>query len=617
MIARPDMNEDRSTDCRVDPAPRRLPDKPSAVEATKAASNYLRGGIKHSLDDPCATRFEEKDEALLKFHGMYQQYDRDARAESTSQSKDDRIYSLMVRCRIPAGILTAEQYLAIDALARSYGHDAMRLTARQSIQFHGVLKGDVRSLLRGLNSTLVSTLAACGDVNRNVMCCPAIDADPARRAAQQTAHDIAMAVAPRTSAYHDIWLNGERIGGDHPWLSNGHNGTQHNEGEYEVEPIYGKLYLPRKFKMGISLPGDNCIDVYTQDCGFIAIIDQRSREITSYNLVVGGGLGMTHRKQDTFARLGSLVGSFRPEHAVEAARIVIEIFRDFGDREDRRHARLKYVIEEFGTEWFIREFDKRASFALEAPRRATAEGHNDHLGWHDQGDGLWSYGVFIENGRLRDGDGLQWLSAIRDAVDRFRPGVRITPHQNLLLTNVRDDQREPLINALRDSGMKLVDDITRARRHSMACPALPTCGLALADAERALPSVIDELEALFEELGIDDADIGIRMTGCPNGCARPYTADIAFVGRSPGVYDVYCGGRLAGDRLVDLLAEKVGQEEIVDVLRPILVSYRDERLHGEGFGDYWQRLVGHDQPRTILTGAKDLCQPTLRGEPMG
>ena len=617
MIARPDMNEDRSPADRLEPAPRRHPEKPSAVEVTKAASDYLRGGIKQSLDDPCATRFEEKDEALLKFHGMYQQYDRDARAASTSQSKDDRIYSLMVRCRIPSGILTAEQYLTIDALARSYGHNTMRLTARQSIQFHGVLKGDVQSLLRGLNDTLVSTLAACGDVNRNVMCCPAIDSDPARRAAQQTAHDIAMAVAPQTAAYHDIWLNGERMKDDHPWLSNGEAGPARDPGEFEVEPLYGKLYLPRKFKMGIALPGDNCIDVYTQDCGFIAIVDPSTRNISSYNLLVGGGLGMTHRKQDTFARLASLVGSFRPEHAVETARIVIEIFRDFGDREDRRHARLKYVIEELGTDWFIHEFDKRASFALEAPRRMVAEGHRDHLGWSDQGEGLWSYGVFIENGRLRDDDATRSLTAIREVVEQFQPGVRITPHQNLLLTNLRDDQREPLVGMLRSRGLKLVDDVTRARRHSMACPALPTCGLALADAERALPTVIDELEALFAELGIDDADIGIRMTGCPNGCARPYTADIAFVGRSPGAYDVYCGGRLTGDRLVDLLAEKVDQNEIVDVLRPILASYRDERLRGEGFGDYWQRLAGHERPRTVLTGAKDLCQPTLRGEPMG
>jgi len=601
------------------PAPRRRPADPSKVERAKDASNYLRGGIRETLDNPDASRFEEKDEALLKFHGLYQQYDRDARAEG-HQAKGEREYSCMVRCRIPGGVLTPEQYLVIDQLGLTIGQGSLRLTTRQSIQFHGVLKGDVRPLIRALNDTLVSTLAACGDVMRNVMCCPLIDGDPARRAVQQAALDIALALAPRTTSYHDIWLSGEKLKPHEPMHSNGHPGHAELEAskeEYEVEPWYGKLYLPRKFKMGIALPDDNCIDVYTQDCGLIAVLDERTREVVGYNLLVGGGLGMTHRKADTFARLASTVGFIEPHEAIEAIRTVVEIFRDHGDREERRHARLKYVIEAYGEAWFIDEFNRRASFALRPPVELPPLGYEDHLGWTEQGDGLWTYGLFIENGRLRDQAEARKLSGVRAVVERLRPGVRITPHQNILFTHVAPDHRADLLAILRAHDVPLNEDVSRVRLNAMACPALPTCGLALSDAERALPDILSDLEPLLDELGLAEEDIGIRMTGCPNGCARPYTADIGFVGRSPGVYDVYCGGRLAGDRLVDLLGEKVKQEQITALLRPVLEAWRDERRRGEGFGDFWQRRSGRHRPRTILTGAKDLYNPTLHGEPMG
>jgi sulfite reductase (ferredoxin) len=601
------------------PAPRRRPAEPSKVEAAKEASRYLRGGIRETLDNPVATRFEEKDEAILKFHGLYQQYDRDARAEG-HQGKNEREYSCMVRCRIPSGILTPEQYLVIDQLGQTLGQGSLRLTTRQAIQFHGVLKGEVRPLIRALNDTLVSTLAACGDVMRNVMCCPLIDGDPARRAVQQAALDIALALAPRTTAYHDIWLAGERLKPGDPTLTNGcasHAVLEASRDEFEVEPWYGKLYLPRKFKMGIALPDDNCIDVYTQDCGLIAVLNEKTREVVGYNLLVGGGLGMTHRKADTFARLASTVGFIEPHLAIEAVRTVIEIFRDHGDREERRHARLKYVIEAYGVDWFIDEFNRRASHALQPPAELPPLGYEDHLGWTDQGDGLWTYGLFIENGRLRDVGPARKLAGVRAAVEQLRPGVRLTPHQNILFTHVAPHRRGELLDILRAHGVPLNEEVSRVRLNAMACPALPTCGLALSDAERSLPEIIDAIEPLLEELGLAEDDIGIRMTGCPNGCARPYTADIGFVGRSPGVYDVYCGGRLAGDRLVDLLGEKVKQEDVIALLRPVLTAWRDERLRGEGFGDYWQRRSGRPSPRTLLTGAKDLYNPTLHGEPMG
>jgi sulfite reductase (ferredoxin) len=602
------------------PAQRRLPENPSKVEHQKADSNYLRGSIEETLKDHEASEFKDEDLNLLKVHGIYQQYDRDHRVP-----KSQREHTLMVRARIPGGILSAEQYLNMDQLAREYGGDRMRLTTRQSIQYHGVVKGDIRVLLRGLNAKLVSTLAACGDVMRNVMCCPAIANDPARQRLQEIAHDIAISLAPQSTAYHDIWLDGERIEQGHQLLNGtaGQNGcaaknrsTEHSD-EFEVEPLYGKLYLPRKFKMGIALQDDNCIDAYTQDCALIAIVDEETRNVKCLNLLVGGGLGMTHRKKDTFARLATVIGSIDPEHAVDAVRIVIEIFRDFGNREDRRHARLKYTIEEFGLDWFIDEFKRRANFDLRPPIRHAVIGYKDHLGWQEQGDGLWSFGLFIENGRLRDTDGENRISAVREVVERLRPGVRITPQQNLLFTHIAPDDRDTLIQILREHSVPLNEDVTRVRRNSMACPALPTCGLALADAERALPDVISSIEPIFDELGITEEDIGVRMTGCPNGCARPYNADIAFVGRSPGVYDVYCGGRLAGDRLVDVIGEKINQDEIPELLRPILEQYAEEREPGEGLGDWWQRISGRTEPKTLLTGAKDIYNPTLRGEPMG
>jgi len=604
------------------PAPRRLPEKPSKVEHEKAQGHYLRGAIQETLGDPGAEAFSDDDLNLLKAHGIYQQYDRDNRVP-----KSQRKHTLMVRARIPSGILTADQYLNIDQLARDYGTEKLRLTTRQSVQYHWVVKGDIRQLIRGLNEKLVSTLAACGDVMRNVMCCPAIADDPARQRLQEIAEQIAMTLAPQTSAYHDIWLDGEKLDHDSPLIQDGHtNGADANEDpagrdaerdEFEVEPWYGKLYLPRKFKVGIALQDDNCIDVYTQDCALVAIIDDETRELKCFNLLVGGGLGMTHRKKDTFARLASVVGSLRPEHAVETVRTVIEIFRDYGNREDRRHARLKYTIEEFGLDWFIDEFNRRSNFKLDPPIKHAVIQYRDHLGWEEQGDGLWSYGLFIENGRLRDADGENKLTGVREVVERLRPGVRLTPQQNLIFTHVAPDDRETVIRILKDHGVPLNEDVTKLRRNSMACPALPTCGLALSDAERALPDILSDLEPIFDEFGIAEEEIAIRMTGCPNGCARPYNADIAFVGRSPGVYDVYCGGRLAGDRLVDVIGEKIKQEEIPGLLRPILEQYANERHPGEGLGDWWQRLSGRDEPKTLLTGAKDIYNPTLRGEAMG
>ncbi len=612
------MSDNGQHEAEQRPTPRRLPPKPSKVEEHKLHSDYLRGGLGQTLDNPEARKFDDEDLSVLKFHGIYQQYDRDERAASRGTGgleKAEREYTLMVRARIPGGILKPDQYLVLDDLSRRLAHGSIRLTTRQSIQYHGVVLGDARNLIRGMNEALISTLAACGDVMRNVMCCPAIDTDPARRTVQRHAEEIALALAPKTTAYHDIWLNGEKLKPGDPMLSDAD--ARAKADEFEVEPWYGKVYLPRKFKVAIAMQDDNCVDVFTNDCGFIAVIDHGTRDVKAYNLLAGGGLGMTHRKADTFARLGSFIGAIDPERIVEATRIVIEIYRDYGDREDRRHARLKYAVEEFGVDWFREEFRRRASFPLHTPIDTGPIGYQDHVGWTDQGDGLLTYGLWVENGRLRDDDESRKLSGVRAVVDELRCGVRITAGQNMLLTHIEPGKKARLIEVLRDHGVPLVDDVSKLRRNAMACPALPTCGLALGEAERTMPGLLDSLEGLLDELGLSDAEISVRMTGCPNGCARPYTPDIGLVGRAPGVYDIYCGGRLAGDRLVDLLAEKANEADILAVLRPVLEAFRDERNAGESLGDFWHRKSGRREPRRLLTGAKDLYNPTLRGEPIG
>jgi sulfite reductase (ferredoxin) len=596
-------------DKREQPAPRRHPERPSKAERQKEQSAFLRGAIAEGLADAASDRFDDTDLGVLKFHGIYQYYDRDARAQR-KQSRADREYACMIRARVPGGVLTADQWLRLDALARLHGQGSLRLTTRQGLQYHGVLKGDLRTIIRSMNRALVTTLSACGDVARNVMCCPAVTGDPGRRAVHRAAQEIAAALVPRTRAYHEIWLDGERLRPDDPLLADGET----EPGEFEVEPTYGRLYLPRKFKVGIALCDDNCIDVYTQDCGLVAAVDPVSRELLGYNVLAGGGLGMTHRKADTFARLGTLLGSIRPAQAVATVRAFVEIFRDYGNREDRRHARLKYAIEEFGVDWFIGELERRADLTLGPAFELPPLEHQDHLGFTGQGDGTFSYGMFLEHGRVRNDGPCRVLDAVRAIVDELRPGLRITPHQNLLFTDLPAARRHRVEEILGLFGVPTNDQVSVVRRHSMACPALPTCGLALADAERTLPGIVDRLEPLLEDLGLDREAISVRMTGCPNGCARPYTADIAFTGRGPGLYDVHVGGRLAGDRLVDLLAERVGEQDVVAVLRPVLAAWGRGRLPNEGFGDWWQRMTGRTEPRTLVTGAEAAVGITVDGE---
>lgn len=568
--------------------------KESKVEAAKRQSNQLRGTIHDTLVSD-AVCFDHDDIQALKFHGVYQQDDRDHREGR------DKNYMFMIRTKMPGGRMSAEQYLAMDDLARRYTwNNSLRITTRQAFQFHGIIKKELRQTIAEMNAALVSTLAACGDVERNVMASPAPIDDPAHNLARQLADEVAAKLAPATGAYHEIWIDGEKQ-------------VRHDAPIDQEEPFYGETYLPRKFKTGVALPQDNSIDVFTQDCGLVPVI--RDGRVERVNVLVGGGLGMTHRKADTFARLGSPLGSVEAEHAAEAVKIVASIFRDHGNRADRRHARLKYLIEEWGMEQFRAAFVERADFPLHDWIDTGPMELRDYLGRHEQGGGRHFYGVWVENGRVIDTPPSRLKSAFRRIAEQLSPTVILTPNQSILFADLSGEQVDQLEAILAEHKVETVDRLKAVRRYAMACVALPTCGLALAESERTFPAVVEDIEKALDKLGLADEPITMRMTGCPNGCARPYTADIAFVGRKPEVYDVYVGGRLAGDRLAVLYAEQVKQSEIVAKLDPLFEAWARDRQPDETLGDFFDRVYTDGRPRTILTGSKeDQAYLTVAGQ---
>ena len=558
--------------------------KDSKVEEAKRGSRHLRGTIAEALRADVA-HFEGDDVTLLKFHGTYQQDDRDARRRRDEGAT--KAFSFMVRVALPGGALDADQYLALEEVADRWANGTLRVTTRQGFQFHGVLKGGLKETVAEVNRRLMTTLAACGDVSRNVMGCPAPVADEAHAAVRAAAEGIAERLRPASRAYHEIWLDGER----------------QVSTEAEEEPFYGDAYLPRKFKTGVALSTDNCVDIWSQDVGLVAVVDGRA--VRGFNVLVGGGLGMTHHKADTAARLAQPLGFVATEHAVEAVRTVAAVFRDHGNRADRRHARLKYLLAEWGMDRFRAEFERRVRFDLAPAVELPALPYHDHLGRHRQPDGRWFYGVFVQSGRITDTGDHRLKAALHEIVARLRPGVRLTGQQNVLLTDLDDAGVKSVEAILRAHGVTPAPELSAARRFSMACPALPTCGLAVAESERAIPEVLDRFEAELTTLGLRDEPLTIRMTGCPNGCARPYTADIAFVGRSLGLYNVYVGGGLGGDRVVDLFRADVRAEELLDAVRPLLVRWAAERGPGEGLSDFYQRLVGRPERRTSITGREE------------
>jgi sulfite reductase beta subunit-like hemoprotein len=548
----------------------------SSVETLKLGSHQLRGTIPVALASD-TSHFSEDEYQLLKFHGAYQQDDRDQRLERKKRG-EDKAWSLMVRAKLPGGSLTSAQYRAMDDLAGSIGNGTLRLTTRQGIQFHGILKSHMKECIQRIHRTGMTTWGACGDVVRNTMAPASPLADAPHREAQALAKLLSDAFLPRSTAYTEIWLDGEKL----------HSTSPQTEVE---EPIYGKQYLPRKFKIGIAIPPRNDVDVLTQDLGFIAHVERG--HVAGWTLTVGGGFGMSHGQQQTFPVLGKPLFYIGTQDAAAAATAIVTVQRDFGNREDRKQSRLKYLIEKRGLDWFRSEVLARIpSVVTEPPRAWSFSTTGDLLGWNEQGDGHFFYGMWIPEGRIQDSiepGGPKIRSALREAVTRLDCLLRITPNCNMTLYNITSDQRHALDDILKKHRITPPETLTEARRLSHACVSMPTCGLALAESERAFPGVMSEIDAILHDLALEKEPILIRMTGCPNGCARPYNADIAFVGRAPGKYALYVGGSRRGDRLAGLLHKNLEVQRIPAVLREIFSSFKNQRDQNEGFSEWAAR----------------------------
>ncbi|MFW2853905.1 NADPH-dependent assimilatory sulfite reductase hemoprotein subunit [Sphingomonas sp. TX0543] len=533
-----------------------------ADERMKETSDYLRGTIALGLLDRITGAVPSVDDVkLMKFHGIYQQDDRDLRDERRRQ-KLEPAFQFMIRVRLPGGVCTPRQWLKLDELARAHGGETLRITTRQTFQFHWVLKDSLRPIIQGLHETLLDTVAACGDDSRGVMCTVDPQSSRFHAAVAAMAKRVSDHVIPKTRAYHEIWYGSERVAGSGP-----------------EEPFYGRTYMPRKFKIGFALPPSNDIDVYAQDLGFIAIAGEDG--LAGFNVAIGGGMGRTDQAPETYPRLASVIGFIPADQVVACADAVMTVQRDYGDRKDRQHARFKYTIDDKGLDWITAEIERNMGFAFEPPRAFTFTSNGDSYGWNTTPDGRHHRTLIIENGRLD----LRLLDMIRDIARIHRGAFRITPNQNVIVAGVKDEDR-PAIDAILAEHWPEIDNFSVLRRNAIACVALPTCGLAMAESERYLPSLLDRIEAILAENGLSDEPITVRMSGCPNGCSRPYIAEIGLTGRAPGKYNLYLGGGFHGERLNRMVRENVGEPVILEVLADALGRYAREREPGEHFGDF-------------------------------
>lgn len=553
--------------------------KLSKVEGIKDNSRFLAGPIGSELSDE-NPNFGPDSEVLLKFHGTYQQDDRDERGQVSEDGKKKKSYSFMVRTKIPGGKLTSDQLLAELDLCDELANTTLRITSRQGLQLHGVLKSNLKKSIARINEIQLSTLGACGDVNRNVMCCPAPHVGAIYRETQALADKLADHFAPKTNAYHQVWLTdcstGEKelVGGVPEATGDG----------FDVEPIYGKHYMPRKFKMAIGFDFDNCVDLYANDLGLMAITE--GDKIVGYNVLAGGGMGTSPSVKKCFPAVARRICYATPDNVLQVVEAIFKVQRDYGNREDRKQARLKYVIANWGVEKFKAKVDEYYGSVLPDPHPTDVHGFDDHMGWDEQGDGRWFYGLNVENGRIKDTAEFQLKTALREICRTFKPGIRLTAHQSILFTDIAEKDKAPLEAILKKHQVKLSEEISEVRRWSMACVAWPTCGLSITESERALPGMIDLMEVELARLGLSSEKFTVRMTGCPNGCARPYNCDVGLVGRSPNKYSLFVGGRLLGDRLNFMYKDYVPAEEVVSTLVPLFVYFKTERQSGETFGDF-------------------------------
>ena len=541
--------------------------KLAANEYIKIRSNYLRGTIKEGLADLSTGAMSEDDQQLLKFHCTYQQDDRDLRP-NRRKHKLDKAYSFMIRIRVPGGVATPQQWLETDRMATQFANGTIKLTTRQAFQFHGIIKTNLKRTIAEINQAAMDTIAACGDVNRNVMCNPNPYLSEVHAEVLEVSQKISDHLTPATRAYHEIWLDGEKI----------------ESSEEEVEPIYGKTYLPRKFKITVAVPPSNDVDIYANCLSFIAIVE--GGKLVGFNVAVGGGMGMTHGDEKTYPRLADVIGFCRVDQVTDVAEKVVLVQRDFGCRTERKHARMKYTVDDHGPEWILAKLNEYLGYELGPVREFKFEDNGDRYGWVEGVNGKWNLNLFIQGGRVLDTPSYPMRTGLREIAKIHDGDFRLTANQNLMIANVSPEKRPEIKKLLEQYGIKDSHLKSGLRLNSLACVALPTCALSLAEAERYLPDLLTELEEVIEEAGLRHDAITIRMTGCPNGCARPYISEIGFVGRSPGCYNVYLGGGFAGQRLSKLYRENHPGEEIKDLLAPIIKHYAKDRNEGERFGDF-------------------------------
>lgn len=541
---------------------------PSDVEGIKDRSDYLRGTLKEVMLDRISAGIPEDDNRLMKHHGSYLQDDRDVRAERQKQ-KLEPAYQFMLRVRLPGGVATPEQWLVMDELSEKYGNGTLKLTTRQTFQIHGILKWNMKSTIQGINQALMDTIAACGDVNRNVMSTSNPHQSEIHAEVYEWGKKLSDDLLPRTRAYHEIWLDEERVAGTP---------------DVEVEPMYGPLYLPRKFKIGMAIPPENDVDVFSQDLGYIAIVEDG--KLVGFNVAIGGGMGMSHGDKTTYPQLAKVIGFCKPEQVYDVAEKVITIQRDYGNRSVRKNARFKYTVDRLGLENVKNELENRLGWKLEEAKPYSFDHNGDRYGWVKGLKGNWHFTLFVEGGRIADFDGYPLKTGLREIAKVHKGDFRLTANQNLIIGSVSAQKKKKITELLEKYGLTDGKHHSAIRRSSIACVALPTCGLAMAEAERYLPTLIDKIEEIVEENGLRDKEITIRMTGCPNGCARHALGEIGFIGKAPGKYNMYLGAAFDGSRLSKMYRENIGEAEILSELGSILPRYAKERNEGEHFGDF-------------------------------
>jgi len=545
----------------------------SKTEQIKTDSDYLAGKIASELQNS-NPYFEENEVQLLKFHGTYQQYNRDTATELKQKGLEKEFY-FMIRTKIPAGLLTSKQYIEMDDLTNEFSDPSLRITTRQTIQFHGVLKGNLKKIINTVSTMLLSTYGACGDVVRNVTTIAAPINDQIHNQLRQDALKISSHFLPSSTSYGQIWINGDKY--------------EYSDKE-KKEPIYGKLYLPRKFKIGITIPEDNSVDVLTNDIAIFLIF--KKNQLLGYNIAIGGGLGMTHNKPETFPYLAKPLLFCNPLDLIQVLEQIVKIQRDYGDRTNRKHARLKYLVAEEGTKWFKRLIEYKLNKNFDNPLKLNNLKVIDHLGWHEQGDGKWYTGIFISSGRIIDNKNKKIKTGLRNIIKKFNPSVTLSTDQNIILGNINKKDKNNIDQLLEQYSI-VKKNISKVDRWFLACPALPTCGLALSEAERVRDEIVRKVEEILLKHNLQDEKFSIRITGCPNGCARPYAGDIGIVGRAPNLYALYSGGDFEGTRLNKKILDKVSYQDLTQALEQIFLLFKDQRKDNEPLGDFCNR-VGTD-----------------------